>query len=301
MRKRPLKLEQLGILNVRSELCHMEQNEFNHLNTGYEGELEFDKVLTDFIQNTNNIHIKDYRFKVKPDDGRHHRRIDHKGSEVQIDSLLISKNRIYTFEVKKYTHDLIYSDDDWSYVNGDIFRTPMPQISRQNHELKFLLKKIPHHIEVYSCIVFINPHQTVYNLPYEKNILVRSNLTNFLQRNIGENTYNYEKLVNHLENKKVRTSMYDSKANIEFNELRVGIYCPTCYRKLFKENRSRYVCKKCLVTFDILTVSQRLIEELKILYGNEFPVNTKMISRLSGGLISNTYLWKMKKLNHLHF
>lgn len=297
MRKRPLKLEQLGILNVRSELCHMEQNEFNHLNTGYEGELEFDKVLTDFIQNTNNIHIKDYRFKVKPDDGGHHRRIDHKGSEVQIDSLLISKNRIYTFEVKKYTHDLIYSDDDWSYVNGDIFRTPMPQISRQNHELKFLLKKIPHHIEVYSCIVFINPHQTVYNLPYGKNILVRSNLSNFLQRNMSSNSVNYQNLCDYLESKRIYTSMYDAKVNIGFNELKTGVYCPTCYRALFKENQYRYTCKKCMTTLNTLTVAKRLAEEISIL-NHEWPITPKIISQFSGGAISCSYI---RKMNKIHF
>jgi Zn finger protein HypA/HybF involved in hydrogenase expression len=299
MRKPPLKLEQLSILKARTALCTEKLNELDYLMTGFVGEVEFDRVLDEYIQGTNNIHLKDYRFKTKTD-ANSFRKVDTKSSEVQIDSLLISKNRIFTFEIKNYNQDLIYGDTDWQFLNGDIFRTPMAQISRQNHELKVMLKDSPQYVDVFSCIVFINLNQTIYNLPSGKNILVRSNLSKFLQRNIGENNYNYEELVKHLESRKVHTSMYDSYAKIDFNELKPGVYCPKCYQELFRENKNRYVCKKCEKSFDILTMTKRLIEEMKIL-NPEWPINTRIISSLSGGNISKTSINKYRKLGLLYF
>lgn len=124
MRKPPLKLEQLSILKARTALCTEELNELDYLMTGFVGEVEFDRVLDEYIQGTNNIHLKDYRFKTKTD-ADSFRKVDTKSSEVQIDSLLISKNRIFTFEIKNYNQDLKRNSRDFclvAVINQDLKR-----------------------------------------------------------------------------------------------------------------------------------------------------------------------------------
>ena len=87
MRKQPIKLHQLQVLRRRDALSEQEEKEFEKLQRGYIGELDFDKLLDVHLSGLDVYHVKDYRFKVD-------------GSEVQIDNLLISGDQFYTFEVK---------------------------------------------------------------------------------------------------------------------------------------------------------------------------------------------------------
>ena len=82
MRIIPLKLQQLHILKRRSILSESESKEYNKLQSGYLGELEFDKILDGYLTGLEVYHLKDYRFKVNTSE------------EVQIDNLLISGDRI---------------------------------------------------------------------------------------------------------------------------------------------------------------------------------------------------------------
>jgi hypothetical protein len=289
LRAKPLKLEQLSILNTRTELSHEEKRELDYLMTGYLGELSFDSILDNFIKETNSIHIKDYRFNTNLSSTN--RTTTSQSPEVQIDSLLLTGNSIYTFEVKNYNHDLIYGEEDWAQLNGELLKSPMIQISRQNQELLKLLNNIPDQTKIFSSIVFINPTQTIYNLPFGKNILVFSNLKSFLKRNIKNNRREWGDLLSYFETRRTLKSIYNYKVNINLNTLRPGVFCKECYTALSRESKYRYQCKKCLTTIHTLDVIKRLCEEIKII-NPEWPVNAAIISQLSGGQVSKSHINK---------
>ncbi|MFD2830218.1 nuclease-related domain-containing protein [Corticicoccus populi] len=296
MRIKSLKLQQLEILNVRTKLGDEENRELKYLSAGFQGEIDFDNILESFIHDKNCIHIKDYRFNTRLN--LHSFREG--GSEVQIDSLLISGNRIYTFEIKNYSRDLIFGADDWHYLNHDVFKSPMTQVSRQNHELKLLLQKAPRNAEIFSSIVFINPNQTIYNLPHDKNILVRSNLKKFLTHHVQSNTFDLQPLMHHLERHQTAASIYDSKVRIDFDSLKPGVYCQDCSQPLIRSSQYHYSCVTCRNSVDTLSAARRLTEEMKIL-NPDWPVTAHLISHLSGGQISASYLRKMRRSGQLQF
>ena len=299
LRYKPLKLEQLEILKCRTGVVGDEMNELGNLQLGWEGEGELDLMIDERIGGRNCIHLKDYRFSLNQA-GSDSLKVSRSSSEVQIDNILIAGDRIFTFEVKKYNFDLVYSDTVWTFTGGDKFKNLMQQVSRHNDTLRHLVKKFGADFEVYSCLVFINPKQTIYNLPYGKNILTYSGLEKFLDRIVRDNHYSYDRLLEFLESRRVTKSMYDGKANVDLEALGGGVYCAGCYRELERVNRGRYRCQKCNENFDLLTVTRRLIDELKMLNG-DWKLDSSIIAKYSGHQISSAYIRRQKQNGNINY
>jgi hypothetical protein len=286
VREKPLKLEQLQILKCRTVVGGADVNELVNLNLGWEGECELDVMIDWAIRGRNCIHMKDYRFAVN--------------GEVQIDNVLIAGDRIFTFEVKKYNFDLIYSDEVWTFTNGEKFKNLMQQVSRQNDAFRHLVQRFGGGKDVYSCLVFINPGQMIYNLPYGKNILTASSLGKFLDRIVRDNHYSYDRLAGFLESRRVTKSMYDGAVTVDFDELRGGVFCDTCYEELERVGRDCFSCPSCNQDYDLLGVIQRLIHELRIL-NSDWPINSLILSKYSGNQISSSYIRTQKRLGNLKY
>lgn len=301
LRHKPLKLEQLEILKCRAFVADDEQTELGNLKLGWEGEGELDRMIDRKIEGRDCIHLKDYRFSMNHAGDDIHK-VSRSSSEVQIDNVLITGDRIFTFEVKKYNFDLVYSDTVWSFTGGDKFKNLMQQVSRHNDAFRYLLRQsgTDGDFEVYSCLVFINPKQTIYNLPYGKNILTHSGLEKFLDRIIRDNHYSYDRLLGFLESRRLVKSMYDGKAKVGLEELRGGVYCAACYVRLKRLNRNRYHCSKCLESFDLLTVTRRLIDELKML-NEDWKLSSYLISKYSGHQVSSSYIRTQKRLGKIDY
>lgn len=298
LRHKPMKLEQLEIMKCRAGVGGAELNELDNLKLGWEGEGEMDAMIEFVIRGRNCIHLKDYRFSVNQaaGDGK----IVRSSSEVQIDNVLIAGDRIFTFEVKKYNFDLVYGDEVWTFTNGEKFKNLMQQVSRQNDAFRHLLKKSGAGMDVYSCLVFINPAQMIYNLPYGKNILVHSAVGKFLDRVVRDNHYSYERLAGFLESRRVTKSMYDAPVNVGVDELRGGVFCENCYVELERLGRDCFSCPSCNEDFDLLSVIQRLIHELRIL-NSDWPINSLILSKYSGNQISSSYIRTQKRLGNLKY
>ena len=299
LRYKPLKLEQLEILKCRAVVADDEVNELGNLKLGWEGEGELDRMIDERVAGRDCVHLKDYRFSVNQA-GDDSRKVTQSSSEIQIDNILITGDRVFTFEVKKYNFDLVYSDTVWTFTGGDKFKNLMQQVSRHNDALRFLLRQSGHgaDFEVYSCLVFINPKQTIYNLPYGKNILTYSGIEKFLDRIVRDNHYSYDRLLDFLESRRLTKSMYGGKAKVELEALGGGVYCENCYRELERVNRNRYDCSKCLESFSLLTVTRRLIDELKML-NEDWKLSSYLISKYSGHHVSASYIRTQKRLGKI--
>lgn len=299
LRYKPLKLEQLEILKCRAEVVGDEMNELGNLKLGWEGEGELDRLIDLKIDGRHSIHLKDYRFSVN-EDVVDSLKVSRSSSEVQIDNILITGDRVFTFEVKKYNFDLVYSDTVWTFTGGDKFKNLMQQVSRHNDALRSLLKKFGSDFEVYSCLVFINPKQTIYNLPYGKNILTYSGLEKFLDRIVRDNHYSYDRLIDFLDSRRVTKSLYDGKAKVELESLGGGVYCADCYRELERIGRKWFTCSPCNEKFDLLSVSRRLIDELRIL-NSDWTINSVVLEKYSGYQVSSSYIRRQKRLGNLNY
>ncbi|CAM4254884.1 hypothetical protein [Lacicoccus alkaliphilus] len=176
----------------------------------------------------------------------------------------------------------------------------MQQVSRQNDTFRHLLKKSGSGIDVYSCLVFINPAQMIYSLPYGRNILTASSLGKFLDRVIRDNRHSYGDLKAFLESRRLAKSMYDGAVTVGLDELRGGVFCEDCYGEMKRVNRKQFACTDCDAVLDLLGAAQRLVNELRML-NDSWPIDSGVISNYSGRQISSSYIRRQKQLGHLHY
>lgn len=110
-----LELQLLRSLNIRMNLTEKETNNYFNLEKGFIGEQKFDEwletlpdnflILNDLLLETNN-------------------------TTFQIDSLVISPDAIYIFEVKNYEGDLIVENENWYTTSGTEIQNPILQLKR---------------------------------------------------------------------------------------------------------------------------------------------------------------------------
>lgn len=220
MREKTRKYEQLQILKARHRLSNEGEKDLLKYERGYLGEVVFDESIGDYVKRMEFIHIKDYTFKYeKRNDGRD-------GGEIQLDNLIIAGDALLTFEVKNYQFDLEVVDGNWRFDDDRSFPDPTVQTNNQKNKLRMLVDQLGSNMLIHTHIVFINPGQTIYDLPNDPEIIVHSNLMKRLDQLLRENRYDHGRLVAKLEDRKILHSMYDKDYQFEMDWLRPGVYCP---------------------------------------------------------------------------
>lgn len=293
MRNKSRRHKQLEILSYRYDLPEADLIELENLKRGYEGELEFDGVLEDEFSQLNFVHVKDYCFKVGRKNFSSTKSEDSIDREIQIDNIIIAGDRMITFEIKNYNFDLKYDDGQWSYMKGKKFSDPLIQIRRQKNDLQELAEDIGFNIKVFSTIVFINPHQTIYNLPEHSEVIVRSNLLKKLKKVLWENRNDYSGLMEQLEVRRLPESQYQGDTGVLFENLKTGVFCEECGGKLTRVNLRTFGCTECNINLSALTMLKRLIYELEIL-NRSWKITPATINKFSGKEISESCVRKHK-------
>ncbi|AGK53504.1 nuclease-related domain-containing protein [Bacillus sp. 1NLA3E] len=106
----PIELLILGYLNTRMKLSSKDIQQFLTLKKGFEGEAMFDLLLGNLQSEM--IILNDLLFEVN-------------NSLFQIDSLIISQETIYLFEVKNYEVDFYYKSDRFYTMLGTEIKNPL--------------------------------------------------------------------------------------------------------------------------------------------------------------------------------
>lgn len=288
MREKTRRHQQLEILESRYELPAYEKDELQKLEAGFAGELEFDGIIESFIKGSNIVHIKDYSFHPEDVSGRSTKSKED-ASHVQLDNLVVAKDFLYTFEIKNYSFDLIYKDAKWYFENGNEFTSPLLQVAKQRDTLGKMLYGFGSEIRMFNVIVFINANQTIFNLPAANEIIVRSNLHKKLAKAMAGNLHDHSRLISRLEERKIDVVKYQRDTTVGFRELRKGVFCGGCGRKLMRKNRDWFRCGGCEVDIPILDTAARLIRELKVL-NRSWKVTPSLIQAFSDGEISEFYV-----------
>lgn len=294
MRKQPLKLKQLTIMNKRMTLNSVEEKEREKLAVGFSGELKFDKILESFLCDLDVYHLKDYRFKINEVKGD--LKVANGYSEVQIDNLLVAGDQVFTFEVKNFNFDLVYGIKSWYFSGGQEYKDLSMQVNRQRTSLSHMLKSNGYNYSITSHLAFVNPRQTIYNMPNLENLIVPSNIYNRLNNVCRSNKYDHYSLVEFLESRRLEQSMYDLPVNVEFEELRGGVFCDVCDSLEALEMKSvyNYTCLKCNHSFSKLEVVLTLISEMKIL-NVDWEITPERLARLSGYAVSSSIIRRYKR------
>ncbi|MBY0121438.1 nuclease-related domain-containing protein [Bacillus sp. S/N-304-OC-R1] len=272
-RREPEELTELRYLNKRMNLSEADRNQLAHSEKGYKGELQFDEWM-----------------KKIPDDWLilNDLLLESNSTLFQIDTLVISPETMYIFEIKNNEGDHYLEGDLWFTASNKEINNPMIQINRSESLLRRLLKDLGFKTSIESFVCFINPEFFLYQAPRNLPIIYLPQLPRFIQRlNSGKSQINasHMSLAEKLVTLHIPKSPYKRTPSYRWEELRKGIPCRYCH-SFMEESRGEYfMCRQCGEQEKTASSILRNIEEFELLFP-EKKITTLVIYEWCGGVRS---------------
>ncbi|MBA2176016.1 NERD domain-containing protein [Halobacillus locisalis] len=214
-------------------LSPREKKDLTNWQKGYEGELHFDELTRPFESTF--LLLQDLLLK-------------NHSTTFQVDTLLITPNKNYLFEIKNYEGDYVHDDDKFYHLPQSEILNPLHQLQRANALLGQLLTRHGITTPFESYLIFIHPHFTLYQAPQHPSIIYPTQLSSFLRKiSPASNPLkgHHRKLADTL------TTLHDPNPVLpdlpaySFDSLQKGIYCLQCSScSIALKGRSMY-CEKC--------------------------------------------------------
>ncbi|CAM5187279.1 Nuclease-like protein OS=Ureibacillus acetophenoni OX=614649 GN=SAMN05877842_101412 PE=4 SV=1 [Ureibacillus acetophenoni] len=275
----------LDSLNKRMELNEKYKSRLYTLQKGYEGEVLFESyiakqqscclVLSDLFLLSNSTHF-------------------------QLDSIIITLDKIHLFEVKNIEGDYYYdtTTDRISSVTKEILN-PLSQVVRAEMLLRQLLQVHNIHLPIDYNVVFINPEFMLYNAPSNKPFIFPTQVNRYLKQfsnkaldNPNKNRHVAEKLLS------LHTS--DSKfwqiPAYEYGDLKKGVTCEICRSFMIRAEGQSCVCERCGYRELVSSAVMRSVEELKLLFPEE-KITTNLVFDWCRGIVSKKTIYRILKRN----
>ncbi|MCC5896077.1 MAG: NERD domain-containing protein [Alkalibacterium sp.] len=244
----------LESLNNRMTLSFSEKSQFENQVKGYEGEQLFDTYIKD--SPVNGLVINDLLLKSRD-------------THYQIDSLVITENHIYLYEVKNYSGSYEYKAGSIFSESGHVLQSPTAQAERKKGYLYNLLLKLGQKAEISTYVIYINPEFYIYSLPPDPSIIFAGQVSNHLKDLINQTKPFSDrelslghKLVN-LNDDAFRPS---NLPEYTFNQLKKGILCPYCFSFEYTNSRQCRICSSCGYQEKTAEAIHRSIEEFRLLF-----------------------------------
>ncbi|KHF40122.1 nuclease-related domain-containing protein [Halalkalibacter okhensis] len=241
-------------LRQRMSLTAKEESYYVNLEKGYQGEKEFDKqfvplpfsklVLNDLLLECNHTIF-------------------------QIDSLFMTSNTIYLFEIKNYEGDFLIEADRW-YSNKKVeIKNPLLQLQRNESLLRRLLQDLRCSYSIEPYLIFINPEFQLYQSPLNSSIVFPAQINRFMAK-LNKNTSTikepHKQLSKQLQSMHLDDHPYTRLPSYAYENLKKGIPCPHCQTFYKTYNKVRLLCHVCHNHESIETAVLRSAEEFKKLF-----------------------------------
>jgi len=102
-------------------------------------------------------------------------------STFQIDSIVISPDTIYLFEIKNYEGDFYIKDDKWFTISGKEIKNPLLQLKRAESLFRRLLQDLRFSFSIEGYVVFVNPNFFVYQAPLNLPFIFPNQIQRFIK------------------------------------------------------------------------------------------------------------------------
>lgn len=283
-RTKPEELEILQALKPRMELEEKAASNLYTLEKGYEGEVQFDQWFTNC--RVESLIINDLLLEVN-------------GTLFQIDSLVITQDRLHLFEVKNLEGDYYLDGDKFKTAAGAETKNPLHQLSRAESLLKQLLKNLGFYIPLEPHLVFINPEFTLLQAPLKSPIILPTQLNRFMDRmnrTSSKLTNKHTKLAEALLSLHIKKSPFTRVPGYEFDGLRKGVVCEGCGGFLDSLGQKRFVCSHCGARDSIESLVLQTLKSFQILFPDR-RVTTTIIYDWSNGDLPRKSIRRVLKNN----
>lgn len=255
-RSEPVEAIILKFLNARMTLGEKEMQRLHNLVKGFEGEVKFDS-LTEKLQCPSYI-LNDLL-------------LEHNGSNFQIDSLMLTQEPLYYFEIKNYEGDYYFENNRFYTLSkkDKEIKNPLQQLERGESLLRQMLQHYGYRIPIEAYVVFVNPEFHCFQAPLNKPIIYPNQLNRFMKKlNMRPSRLNgaHKKLADLLASMHQIVLPYDKLPPYTYAQLNKGPLCAVCDSLKTSVVDRKLVCAICghveLLDHAIL----RSVEELKLLF-----------------------------------
>ena len=273
-REKSSQLKGYESLNSRLSLSKDELSKYNHLKTGLEGEITFDKLVQTRL-NKDILILNDLLLSVN-------------GSSIQIDSLILMNNSVYIFEIKNYKGEYRYESGKYISKRGYTIVSPNNQLERTATLFAQLMKSWNYSVNVVKYLVFINPEFTLYRVESDDSVCLPTQI-NELLRKLGDQEVSrnpkLRQLANRLlENHKQNVPFELNLPTYAWEDLLKGPTCTHCRSFTLTYSQRSCVCKACGMKTDRLNNIIGNVEEMKLLFP-EMKITTKSVSQWLNGAL----------------
>jgi hypothetical protein len=264
-RTKPELLLLLELLNTRMKLTADALQQYLYQKKGYEGEIAFD-LLTATLDQEMYI-INDLMLEINH-------------TKFQIDSLLVSQEKVYQCEIKNFESDYYYENGEFYFCgNKNPISNPLHQIKRAETLLKQYFQKNGFYFQLDPYLIFINPGFLLYGAPQNKSIIFPSQVNHFM-KNLDSKPSNlsakHKKLADKLVQDHIIESPYPKLPPYNYDSLNKGLTCATCNSFYVSCDDRKMKCNACGAEEDIESAIIRAVEEYKLLFPS-LKVTTNII------------------------
>ncbi|MCM3665112.1 NERD domain-containing protein [Mesobacillus subterraneus] len=287
--KERTKPEELVILQALQPRMELEEKDGQYLWTlekGYEGEVQFDQWFTK--HRVESLIINDLLLEVN-------------GTLFQIDSFVITQDRLHLFEVKNLEGDYYLDGEKFKTVAGKETKNPLHQLSRAESLLKQLLKELGFYIPLEPHLVFINPEFALLQAPLKSPIILPNQLNRFMSnmnRVSSKLTSKHTKLAEVLLSLHIKKSPFTKIPGYDFDMLRKGVICSFCGEFVESFGQKRFVCSHCGRGDSIESLVLQSLNSFQILFPDR-KVTTTAIYEWSNGDLPKKSIRRVLKNNLL--
>jgi hypothetical protein len=249
-----LELKILRSLNVRMNLAAKEENYYLNLEKGYKGEQKFDEWIKPL--SNDRLVLNDLL-------------LEYNNTLFQIDSLTISSNTIYLFEVKNYEGDFFIEGDRWYSISRTEIKNPLLQLQRNESLFRRLLEDLGFNISIESYLIFVNPEFHLYQTPLNLPIIFPTQLNRFMDKmkkrpsNLKET---HSKLAKQLLSLHLKETPYNRLPKYHYDQLEKGMTCPSCHTFYNHLKKTTLICSNCGGREEYESAVLRNVEEFKLLF-----------------------------------
>ncbi|WP_188655466.1 nuclease-related domain-containing protein [Pontibacillus salipaludis] len=283
-RTKPPHLAILENLQKRMLIPSKSSNDYTRWLKGYEGEQRFDQLI-ELLAEESYI-LNDLLLKKQ-------------NTTFQIDTLMITSEKIYLFEIKNYEGDFLYKEDKFYRLPNTEILNPLHQLERATALLGQLLKPLGHTLPIEGYVVFIHPHFHLYQAPLTPPLIFPTQIKPFLDQlkpSFPLTPY-HERLAEELNALHLTESHSTEIPTYAFDSLKKGINCLECFSFSIQVQGHHCLCGSCGAIEAYGDAVLRSVDEFKLLFPEE-KLKTQLVYEWCGKLGSDK---RIRRVLQKHF
>lgn len=280
-RKVPFELMYMRAFSKRIDMGSKDVRILAALESGYEGELHYDRVLEEAGHGTLIIFRDIY---LKAGDG-----------VAQFDSIMIDGNSVTVNEIKNYSGFYSYVDGQWFSGKFEVTEDAISQLKRAMGKLKKVRYDSQMNFDVSGKIIFPNL-DLQFDCDDERArsmIIMRNQMKDYLKgfRSSGISEQSKE-IARVIYKRIIENPYFDKAADIE--DLKLGLYCRSCDSFDLDIQKYYVYCRQCRCRESKESHIIRALSDFQALFRHEKMTRQKL-QMLLGNQISERMLQRMLK------